>query len=126
MKTRENRLVLEALGERLKRARLAKGLSQRAAGKLVWPTAEDPQSRVSHYELGRRPIAITDLIVLSTIYGVNPQFLAFGEFSLPEDEENLLRDYRGASADTRRIIRAILDTSLETTKVGKKGRARPG
>ena len=115
-----------AIGRRLREARIAKGLSQGAAGTLAGFGAEDPQSRVSHYERARRPIALADLASLARVYGVNPAFLAFGELSLPEDEENLLRDYRNAPEDTKRILRAILDASMDTGKASKKGRARPG
>lgn len=118
--------LARAVGARLKDARLQRGLSQAAAGAAAGFASEYPQARVSHYETGRRPITLADLATLARLYGVNPAFLAFGETSLPEDEENLLRDYRAVSEDTKKIVRAILDTALETGKAGKKGRTRQG
>ncbi len=111
------------IAQRLKEARDAAGLSQAAAGELAgW--GREAQSRISHYERSERSVTIADLSVLAKIYRVNPVFLAFGENTLPEDEEKLLHCYRSVSPHTQRVVRRILEAELEETGAGKKGRVR--
>lgn len=113
------------IAQRLREAREAAKLSQATAGDLAgW--GKEAQSRVSHYELGRRSVTLSDLSTLAKIYRVNPVFLAFGENPLPEDEEKLLQCYRAVSPDTQRIVRGILDAELKEIGASKKGRARSG
>ncbi len=122
---KSNAKIKSPISERLREARKAVQLSQGKVGELAgW--GKEAQSRVSHYELGRRSITLIDLSTLAKIYRVNPVFLAFGQFSLPEDEEKLLQCYKAVSPHTRAIIRRILDAELEEIASSKKGRTRPG
>jgi transcriptional regulator with XRE-family HTH domain len=111
------------IAQRLREARETAKLSQASAGDLAgW--GKEAQSRISHYELGRRSITISDLTTLAKIYRVNPVFLAFGENPLPDDEEKLLQSYRYVSERTQRVIRRILEAELEETGASKKGHTR--
>jgi transcriptional regulator with XRE-family HTH domain len=114
------------IGQRLKEARerVPGGkLSQREAGSLAGfnSRAEDPQSRVSNYERGKRDISLADLTELAKVYGKSPVFLAFGVREFPDDEEQLLEDYRALSLDSRRTARTILESMVKDSRIPKRG-----
>ncbi len=64
-------------GERIKKKRLELGLKQpQLAVMCGW---EDAQSRISHYEKGRREPTSEDLIKLASALNVKPSWLLFGD-----------------------------------------------
>jgi SOS-response transcriptional repressor LexA len=69
--------TLKTPGERIRAARIAKGLTQAQLGAACgWG---DSQSRVGNYERGEREPAGSDYIAMAKVLSVTPAYLQFGE-----------------------------------------------
>lgn len=72
--------VAEQIGERIKRLRTGKGLSQAQVAKLCgWSGA----SRLANYESGTRNVGADDAIAIAKALGTTPSELLFGDSGDP-------------------------------------------
>lgn len=129
----------EAIGERLKALREAKGLSQaQLARSIGWSTA----SRIGNYEIGERKISADDAVAIGRALGVSPAELLFGDQSagdisygvfLTEKQEELLDVFESLpSEEAERFLAemkkakahydAIFEEMLTKSKRGKISR----
>lgn len=126
----------EAIGERLKALREAKGLSQaQLARSIGWSTA----SRIGNYEIGERKISADDAVAIGRALGVSPAELLFGDQSagdisygvfLTEKQEDLLDVFESLPSEeaerfladmkkTKAHYDAIFEEMLTRSKRGK-------
>ena len=85
--------IAEQIGERIKKLRIEKGLSQIQAAKLCgWSGA----SRLANYESGARNVGADDAIVLAKVLGTSPSELLFGD---PGAQEQWLTDKQRVMLD---------------------------
>lgn len=73
-------MARETFGDRLRRLRLARKLSQADLGRLVWPDRErNVHQQIAAYESGRSTPLIENLQALARALGVSASYLRYGE-----------------------------------------------
>ena len=105
MYTRQKGVIAVDIGERIKKLRTAKKLTQQELGEKIGLK----RNSVALIETGRNPSEQT-ILAICREFGVSENWLRTGEgeMFLPEDEESLLLDSSLDQAD-RAILRAYID-----------------
>ena len=98
------RLPHMALTDRLRKARVAAGLSQRAAAKKLGIAA----ASLAQWEIGRTRPDLGRMAEVAALYGVDLRELMIDEARSVEHEADILRLYRQLSPEGRRSLLAFL------------------
>lgn len=103
--THQDRRVLEAVGERVRAARLQRGWSQEQLAEALGVTPET----VSRYETGSLPLSLSGLHRVADVLGVEAVAL-FGTSSRKsrEPEQEMLSRWRLLDADGQRLVLDLL------------------
>ena len=116
---------METIGQRLKRLRLERGLSQRELG-----SPGVSYAYISRIEAGTRQPSVKALRRLATKLGVSPEYLETGSALDPVESRELrladveLRFRLEPSAETESIARAVLQEALDAADAPNVARAQ--
>ena len=99
-----------AIGDRIKEARIKKGLTQEELGDIIGVT----KSAVTNYEKHSRGLTSTMIIKLSKVLDAEPNYL-FQDYFEPSDfyfnivEKDIINDYKSLDNYGRKSVRDLLD-----------------
>ena len=100
------------IGDRIRRAREARELTQRDLAAACGWESESPQGRISHYETNRREPSLADLAKIAKALNVTVEHLAFGPSTQDPREAAILEAFRLTDDRGREFIQSAAQTAL--------------
>jgi transcriptional regulator with XRE-family HTH domain len=103
---------MATVGERIKLARAARGISQRELA--IECGYGDSQTRISSYENDRTEPTFRDLAKIGRVLGINSAYLAFGDAN-EIDEQSEIQSYMATEVELPMISLIKATTNIEET-----------